>query len=136
MVKPKAAIRRFDIFAEYNRQKAVAEGMPADVAAGYGLWLAKVVAARRFRRTRTEPEAGEGERKGKEPSGEQLVHKKWRTLSGEPQTAALFKTEIVDRMGRDFYRKVLVPAIKEALGEGKEYTEIRDSLRRDWKPEP
>lgn len=133
MFKPKAEIRRFDIFAEYNRQKGMGEGMPADVAAGYGLWLAKVVAARRFGRKKAELKGKEGEKKEREPEPE-LVDGKWHTLSGEPQTADLFKAQIVDRMGREFYRRVLVPAIRDALSEGKEYTAIRDTLRRDWKP--
>ena len=45
---PKAPIRRFDVFAEYTRQKALQDGMPEDEAAGYGLWVAKVVASRRY----------------------------------------------------------------------------------------
>lgn len=133
-MKPKAPIRRFDIFAEYNRQKAVAEGMAADVAAGYGIWLAKVVAARRFGRKRAETSRDE-DRESKERPSDELVGGKWRTLSGEPQTEELFQQQIVDRMGRQFYRRVLVPAIRQALREGKEYAEIRDSLRKDWKPE-
>ena len=48
--KPKQPIRRFDVFAEYRRQEAQQVGMPADQARGYGLWVAKVVAARKFRR--------------------------------------------------------------------------------------
>ena len=28
-VKPRAAVRRFDIFAKYNRRKAAIEGQPA-----------------------------------------------------------------------------------------------------------
>ena len=28
-VKPRAAVRRFDIFAEFNRRKAAKEGQPA-----------------------------------------------------------------------------------------------------------
>jgi hypothetical protein len=55
-VKPQAAVRRFDIFAEYNRRKAAKQGQPAAQAKGYGLWLAKLVAARRFRRENGEKE--------------------------------------------------------------------------------
>jgi hypothetical protein len=123
--KPKAAIRRFDIFAEYNRQQALKTGMPADQAKGYGLWKAKLVAGRRFGR-KSEP-AGPDEiaaRKGR----------KWRRLDDKPQTAKLFDKEIVARMGPDFYRRVFVPAIRDALEAGHDYFSIRDSLRRDWKP--
>jgi hypothetical protein len=38
-------------------------------------------------------------------------------------------------MGRDFYRRVFVPAITEARERGASYEAIRDSVRRDWKPE-
>src|ERR671916_1887382 len=47
---PQAPIRRFDVFAEVNRLNALAEGRPEDEAKGYGIWLAKVVAGRRFGR--------------------------------------------------------------------------------------
>ncbi len=42
MLRPKQAIRRFDVFAEYHRLERLRQGMPADEAKGYGLWLAKV----------------------------------------------------------------------------------------------
>ena len=47
-IYPKKAIRRFDVFAEYTRQERIKKGEPEDVAAGYGIWLAKVVASRKF----------------------------------------------------------------------------------------
>ena len=50
-VRPRAPIRRFDVFAEYQRQEARAGGIPADEAAGYGLWVAKVVASRTYGRS-------------------------------------------------------------------------------------
>ncbi len=129
-LKPQAPVRRFDIFAEYNRQKAMREGMRANVARGYGLWLAKVVAARKFGRTKAEREPGE-----REARPEELVDGKWRTLSGEPQTDTLFDKQIVERMGRTFYRRVFAPAIRAALERGASYESIRDSLRREWTPE-
>ena len=46
----------------------------------------------------------------------------------------MFEKEIIDRMGHDFYETVFVPAIREAMQEGKSYTSIRDTIRRDWKP--
>ena len=45
---PLKSIRRFDVFAEVNRLKALQEGRPEDEAKGYGIWLAKVVAGRRY----------------------------------------------------------------------------------------
>src|SRR3954454_8133484 len=47
-IKPEKAIRRFDVFAEYNRLDALKDGRPADQAKGHGIWLAKVVASRRY----------------------------------------------------------------------------------------
>ena len=47
-IKPKAPIRRFDVFAEYTKLQALRDGMSPEEAKGYGLWLAKVVAARKY----------------------------------------------------------------------------------------
>lgn len=127
--KPQAAIRRFDVFAEYNRQEAMQrKGMKAAEAKGYGLWLAKLVAARRGRpKAEDGDERGRGERRERKPG-------EWRTLDDQPQTDKLFDKEIVARMGRDFYRKVFVPAITAARERGASYESIRDSVRRDWQP--
>ena len=46
--KPRAPIRRFDVFADYNRLKNEAAGLPEARAKGDAIWLAKVVAGRRF----------------------------------------------------------------------------------------
>src|SRR4051812_35539503 len=45
---PGQAIRRVDGFAKSPRQERREQGDPADEAKGYGIWLAKVVASRRF----------------------------------------------------------------------------------------
>ena len=136
--RPRMPIRRFDVFAEYSRQQAEEDGVPPDEAAGYGLWVAKVVAARKFGRSMSkkspaqvhaEQTAAEGAVTGTAPS-------KWHTLDGTPQTDALFEHDIVDRMGRSFYADVFAPAIAEARREGKSYQGIRDSIRRDWTPAP
>ena len=135
---PRMPIRRFDVFAEYSRQQAEEDGVPPDEAAGYGLWVAKVVAARKFGRSMSkkspaqvhaEQTAAEGAVAGSAPP-------KWHTLDGAPQTDALFEHEIVDRMGRGFYAGVFAPAIVEARRTGKSYQAIRDSIRRDWTPAP
>jgi len=126
-LKPKATVRRFDVFAEYNRLKARKEGVPAAQAKGYGLWVAKVVAAQKFGRLpKPTGEKKEGE--------EKKPRTKWHDLGGVPQTDKLFDKEIINRMGKDFYSQVFSPAIKEAFEEGKQYVEIRDSIRREWKP--
>jgi hypothetical protein len=127
---PARAIRRFDVFAEYNRQERLEKGDPGDVAKGYGIWIAKVVAARRFA-AKSEP--------GETPAGghrraKTRTNQKFRSLGDEPQTDALFDHEIVERMGTSFYDDVFVPAIERARAKGESYEEIRDEIRKDWKP--
>ena len=133
-MRPEQPIRRFDVFAEYRKQEEQAAGRPEDEAKGYGLWVAKVVASRRFggarRRERGEP----GEPRGREEPAAALVGGKWHALDGEPQTDELFDREIVRRMGEDFYRAVFTSAIRQAREQGKSYESIRDTIRRDWKP--
>lgn len=134
---PRVPIRRFDIFAEYNRQKAIEDGIPADEAMGYGLWLAKVVASRSFGRSTLSKSPSELREFGKDEEGggegvESQHRQKWRQLDGKPQTDDLFEKEIVRRMGTDFYYKVFVPAIEQAIAAGKSYQSIRDTLRKGW----
>lgn len=127
-LKPAAPIRRFDVFAEYNRLKGLQEGQSAAQAKGYGLWVAKVVAAQKFGRL-PKPTADKKQRES-----EKAKKKKWHELSGVPQTDKLFDKEIVARMGKLFYQKVFAPALKQAFDNGKEYRDIRDHIRREWKP--
>lgn len=136
MVKPRLPIRRFDVFAEYNRDKAIEEGMPVDEAEGHGLWVAKVVASRRFGGglvshppAKDSKPSEQGEDKEQEPE-----KPKWRALDGKPQTDEMFYDEIVHRMGKEFYETVFQPAIEQAVKEGRTYQSIRDTIRRDWKP--
>ncbi len=132
-MKPNRPIRRFDVFAEYQRLKALdKEKLPPDQAKGYGIWVAKVVAARKFSKTRKKE--GEKEARKKEEVREELVDNKWHALDGIPQTDALFDKEIIQRMGSDFYNDVFSPAVENAFEAGKDYMEIRDTLRKDWKP--
>jgi hypothetical protein len=130
-VKPRKTIRRFDVFAEYRKQEQQEKGDSERVASGYGLWVAKVVASRRFGTTRAGSESAPsgGEKKGEDGPKRQGD---WHLLDGEPQTDALFDKEIVQRMGEEFYREVFVPEIRAAREEGKSYEAIRDSLRKTW----
>lgn len=131
MISPKAAIRRFDVFAEYTRLERRQEGMAAAVSKGYAIWLAKVVAARKFGRLRP------GTKKQAELAGEppeERAKRRFRTLGGIEQTDKVFDKDIIQRMGRDFYSKVFAPAIKDAFEKGKAYREIRDTIRKSWKP--
>jgi hypothetical protein len=129
---PNQSIRRFDVFAEYTRQERREKGYAEDEAKGYGIWLAKVVAARRF----GQKSAADGKKPGKTAEGDDAreAEPKFRSLSDELQTDETFDHDIVDRMGAEFYREVFVPAITEARKEGKRYESIRDTIRRGWKP--
>ena len=126
-MKPEKPIRRFDVFAEYRKLDAQDDGMQVDQAKGYGLWVAKVVAARKFGRLKRERPVSEAEETRRK-------RRKWKVLSGIRQTDKLFDHEIVDRMGAGFYREVFAPAIREARDKGRTYEAIRDSIRRRWKP--
>ena len=59
---------------------------------------------------------------------------KFRALDGEIQSNEMFDREIVDRMGPEFYDVVFQPAIREALAAVCKYEQIRDTIRKDWKP--
>jgi hypothetical protein len=129
VIKPKAKLRRFDVFAEYTRLEEIREGVPADEAKGYAIWLAKVVAARKFGRLK--PEAG----KRRAPTREELAERagrRFRLLGGVEQTDSVFDHDVIDRMGRTFYRKVFSPAIRKAFEKGESYREIRDEIRKSW----
>jgi hypothetical protein len=126
--KPLDRIRRFDVFAEFQKQEHHDAGMPLDQAKGYGLWLAKVVAARKFARMRG--------RESKPGAEAPRRARKWRVLSGEPQTAKLFDHQIVARMGEEFYTEVFAQAIQAARHKGQTYESMRDRLRRRWRPAP
>lgn len=127
---PRAEIRRFDVFAEYNRLKAERSGFGSGQAKSYGLWLAKVVAARKLAKTH-EKRAEMTERLG---GGRDRMRESVRylELGGQPQTPELFDREIVGRMGEEFYRQVFAPKIAQALLEHKSYERIRDTIRQPW----
>lgn len=127
---PARAIRRFDVFAEVSRQERLRKGYDEEEAKGYGIWLAKVVASRRFGKS------SDGSRKGASASGpgEAAEEPKFRSLGDEIQTDDTFDHEIIERMGAEFYDTVFVPAITGALERGEKYEDIRDSIRKEWKP--
>lgn len=129
-LEPRKPIRRFDVFAEYTRQERVARGYPNDEAKGYGIWLAKVVAARRFGKS---GESG-STKLSKSAGGIETPAAKFRSVGDELQTDETFDHDIVDRMGAEFYEEVFVPAISAAISEGQDYSDIRDTIRKDWKP--
>jgi hypothetical protein len=132
--RPKAAIRRFDVFAEYAKLEALRDGRPLDAAKGHGVWLAKVVASRRrgpaVSLSRPGAGAGRAERAGGVPDEEE----KFKTLGGEVQDDARFDREIVERMGERFYEEVFAPTLRRHFERGDRYETIRDTVRRDWRP--
>lgn len=134
MTKPKMPIRRFDVFAEFTKQKAMQDGMPEDEAEGYGLWVAKVVASRRYGGGSLTQPPRKGTSQEDPDDKDEEPKPKWHELGEEPQTDRLFEEEVVSRMGRQFYNTVFAPAIEDALAQGKSYPAIRDTIRKDWKP--
>ena len=133
--RPLAQVRRFDVFAEYKRLEAERRGATADEARGYGIWVAKVVAGRRFGRSAAAGAGGRGQPMT-EHEGRAPARSEWepRELNGEPQTAATFEREIVRRMGEAFYERVFAPAVRQAFEAGERYEDVRDRIRRAWKP--
>src|SRR4051812_10683915 len=131
--RPRAAIRRFDVFAEVKRLEAERRGADADEARGYGIWVAKVVAGRRFGRSAAPPPPAAGAPERRHEAAEARAHQP-HELNGEPQTGETFEREIVQRMGEAFYRDVFAPAIREAVEAGEPYEVIRDRIRRPWSP--
>src|SRR5215211_2491154 len=57
-LRPRTPIRRFDVFAEYKRLEAERRGAAPEEAQGYGIWVAKVVAGRRYGRSHAAPTPG------------------------------------------------------------------------------
>jgi hypothetical protein len=131
-VLPQRAIRRFDVFAEFSRQERLDKGYAEDEAKGYGVWLAKVVAARRFGKGASSADQG----RPKDGDGDKEAHEepKFRSVGEELQTDETFDHDIIERMGARFYDQVFVPAIEQARAAGESYEDIRDELRKDWKP--
>ncbi len=138
-IRPLQPIRRFDVFAETKRLEALAHGEPDDVAKGYGIRIAKIVASRRFGGSKTKKTRHE---RDDTPEGESSTGSrfggdggsKFRALDGEIQSDETFDREIIDRMGPEFYEVVFQPAVRDALASGSKYEQIRDTIRKDWKP--
>jgi hypothetical protein len=122
---PRLQIRRFDIFAEWNRLKALKRNkLKAADARAYGLAVAKVVAARKFHGA-----APEETRELKRRAREEEVGEPWWDHLGSSEE---FTEKIIERMGREFYADVFQPAIKQAWDAGQRYEDIRDTLRSGW----
>lgn len=122
---PKREIRRFDIFAEWNRLKGLERGKLSQAdAKAYGLAVAKVVAARKF--SGHDPaQAKELKRKAKD---EDVGEPWWEHLG----SAEEFARTVIARMGEEFYHNIFQPAVLQAWEGGQRYEEIRDALRESW----
>jgi hypothetical protein len=137
--RPLQPIRRFDVFAETKRLEALAHGEPDDVAKGYGIRIAKIVASKRFggsagKKTHHEKKDASERESPTESRFRGEVGGKFRALDGEVQSDETFDREIVDRMGPEFYEAVFQPSIREAVATGRKYEQFRDTIRKDWKP--
>jgi len=118
-------IRRFDIFAEWNRLKAqIRHQMSAADARAYGLAVAKIVAARKFSGLQPE-QTRDLKRRAREDDASEPW---WEHLG----SSAEFERKIVRRMGEEFYHEVFQPAIQRAWQAGRSYEDIRDTLRAEW----
>jgi hypothetical protein len=122
---PQQEIRRFDIFAEWNRLKANKKlHLSAPESKAYGLAVAKIVAARKF--SGHEPsQVKDWKQRAKADNTEEAW---WKHLGSDKE----FLSKVVQRMGEAFYRNVFQPEILKAWQEGKKYEEIRDTLRASW----
>src|SRR5687768_9135369 len=107
--KPRMPIRRFDVFAEYNNQKAMQDGRPEDEAEGHGLWVGKVVASGGGRSVRVRAPSKGGKPAKDEPEEKEEKKSKWRFLSNEKTAYEMFEKEVINRMGRHFYNTVFAP---------------------------
>jgi hypothetical protein len=106
-LSPRAEIRRFDVFAEWNRIKARTQPHCSEAdARAYGLAVAKVVAARK----------GAGARPAQRREGKRHTRHEDRTEAWWEHLglAREFEQKIVGRMGKSFYRGVFRPAVRRA----------------------
>ena len=122
---PRAQIRRFDIFAEWNRLKAHNQHhMSAANARAYGLAVAKVVASRKFHGTAPD-QASDLKRRARD---DDVSEPWWEHLGSSDE----FEQKIIRRMGQPFYHDVFQPAVQRAWDAKKSYEDIRDTLRAEW----
>ncbi len=124
-IAPRAQIRRFDIFAEWNRLKARERHRMREAdARAYGLAVAKIVAARTVSGAQSEHT-----RDLKRRARQHDVSEAWWEHLGSSDE---FARKIIERMGKQFYTEVFQPAIQGAWAAGQSYEDIRDTMRNEW----
>src|SRR5919201_243705 len=105
--RPQAEIRRFDVFAEWNRLKARERHHLSEAdARAYGLAVAKVVAARKFSGYQA-AQVSEWKRRARR---DELTEAWWEHLGSNEE----FEKKIIERMGKTFYKSMFQPAIRLA----------------------
>jgi hypothetical protein len=128
--QPRRTIRRFDIFAEWNRLKAREKlKLSAGESRAYGLAVAKVVAGRKQRRDAGNAPEPKEKPEAKDSEAKDTANERWWQHLGSDDE---FRRVVVRRMGEDFYKDVFAPAVRKAWDAGKDYTDIRDTLRTPW----
>ncbi len=109
-------------------------GYAEDEAKGYGIWLARVVAARRFGKKSGALDRARPESQGAKAGDEPTVEPKYRFGGDELQIDETFDHDIIGRMVEAFYAEVFVPAIAEARECGQPYDDIRDAICKNGNP--
>ncbi len=115
-------IRRFDIFAIFNKVSKEAE-MGSKHAKGYGIWMARMVAGKKFGggAVTTGHTSAVATTTGAKKSGV----KSWHELSGKPQTDKEYDKELVTRFGEPNLITI-EDFIRNAYKKGMKYEAIRD----------
>ena len=129
-LRPERQIRRFDIFAEWNRLRARERmKLPEADARLYGLAVAKVVAGRGGGPAPQGAHSKEHATSLKSRARQDDASDQWWRDFG---TDIEYEDKIIHRMGERFYKQVFQPAIRAAWDDGQQYEDIRDSLRGAW----
>jgi len=130
-IKAKANIRRYDVFAVSEYVKNIHKGIQEDISKGDAIWLATLVAARKFSKGSHKPRTSNGaDAKSAKKNG--VYTEKWRYLGDVLQTDKLYDQKIVERMGKEFYENEFLPAIEKEVDLGHEYKDYRDSIRMSF----
>ena len=123
-------IRRYDVFAITEYLKNLAKGLPEDVAKGDAIWLATLVASRKFSRGKVQPRTVKDKKDQRLAQKNGVFTSKWRSLSGKEQTDKVYDKNIIQRMGEDLYQIVL-EKVREKFEAGLDYMQYRDSVREE-----